>query len=90
MHGKVSILVVDAPKSKGDQNMTEKQVFKTTWAGKDLTIEVGQMAKQANGAALIRFGDTVVLTAAVGSRKPRPGDFFPLTVNYEEKNVCGR
>ncbi|EUJ51162.1 polynucleotide phosphorylase/polyadenylase [Listeria rocourtiae FSL F6-920] len=65
--------------------MTEKQVFKSTWAGKELAIEVGQMAKQANGAALIRYGDTVVLTAAVGSRKPRPGDFFPLTVNYEEK-----
>ncbi|MBC1336283.1 polyribonucleotide nucleotidyltransferase [Listeria booriae] len=65
--------------------MSEKQVFKSTWAGKDLVIEVGQMAKQANGAALIRYGDTVVLTAAVGSRKPRPGDFFPLTVNYEEK-----
>ncbi|MBC1473113.1 polyribonucleotide nucleotidyltransferase [Listeria grandensis] len=65
--------------------MSEKQVFKSTWAGKELVIEVGQMAKQANGAALIRYGDTVVLTAAVGSRKPRPGDFFPLTVNYEEK-----
>ncbi|EAF3512129.1 polyribonucleotide nucleotidyltransferase [Listeria monocytogenes] len=65
--------------------MSEKQVFSTEWAGKTLSVEVGQLAKQASGAALIRYGDTVVLTAAVGSKKPRPGDFFPLTVNYEEK-----
>ncbi|WP_163652738.1 polyribonucleotide nucleotidyltransferase [Listeria sp. PSOL-1] len=65
--------------------MSEKQVFTTELAGKKLTIEVGQLAKQASGAALVRYGDTVVLTAAVGSKKPRPGDFFPLTVNYEEK-----
>ncbi|WP_115345559.1 polyribonucleotide nucleotidyltransferase [Listeria grayi] len=63
----------------------EKQVFSTEWAGQKLFIEVGQLAKQASGAALVRYGDTVVLTAAVGSKKPRPGDFFPLTVNYEEK-----
>lgn len=63
----------------------EKQVFSTEWAGQKLSIEVGQLAKQASGAALVRYGDTVVLTAAVGSKKPRPGDFFPLTVNYEEK-----
>ncbi|EKZ1477563.1 polyribonucleotide nucleotidyltransferase [Listeria monocytogenes] len=65
--------------------MSEKQVFSTEWAGKTLSVEVGQLAKQASGAALIRYGDTVVLTAAVGSKKPRSGDFFPLTVNYEEK-----
>lgn len=65
--------------------MSEKQVFSTEWAGKTLSVEVGQLAKQASGAALIRYGDTVVLTAAVGFKKPRPGDFFPLTVNYEEK-----
>lgn len=67
--------------------MSEKQVFSTEWAGKTLSVEVGQLAKQASGAALIRYGDTVVLTAAVGSKKPRPGDFFPLTVNYEEKCI---
>ncbi len=65
--------------------MSEKQVFQTELAGKKLQIEVGQLAKQASGAALVRYGDTVVLTATVGSKKPRPGDFFPLTVNYEEK-----
>lgn len=63
----------------------EKQVFSTEWAGRKLSIEIGQLAKQASGAALVRYGDTVVLTAAVGSKKPKPGDFFPLTVNYEEK-----
>ncbi|MHC5252428.1 polyribonucleotide nucleotidyltransferase [Listeria kieliensis] len=65
--------------------MSEKQVFTTELAGKTLAVEVGQLAKQASGAALVRFGDTAVLTATVGSKKPRPGDFFPLTVNYEEK-----
>ncbi|MBC1521117.1 polyribonucleotide nucleotidyltransferase [Listeria aquatica] len=65
--------------------MSEKQVFTTELAGKTLAVEVGQLAKQASGAALVRFGDTAVLTASVGSKKPRPGDFFPLTVNYEEK-----
>ncbi|MBM7579905.1 polyribonucleotide nucleotidyltransferase [Jeotgalibacillus terrae] len=65
-----------------DQN---KQVFTTNWAGRELTVEVGQLAKQASGAALIRYGDTVVLSTAVGSKEPKPLDFFPLTVNYEER-----
>ncbi|MGX6979941.1 polyribonucleotide nucleotidyltransferase [Vagococcus elongatus] len=65
--------------------MSEKKVFSTTWGGRPLSVEVGQLAKQANGAVLIRYGDTVVLTAAVASREPRDVDFFPLTVNYEEK-----
>ena len=63
----------------------EKKVFKTEWAGRSLTIETGQLAKQANGAVLVRYGDTVVLSTAVASKDPRDGDFFPLTVNYEEK-----
>ena len=63
----------------------EKKVFKTEWAGRSLTIETGQLAKQANGAVLVRYGDTVVLFTAVASKEPRDGDFFPLTVNYEEK-----
>ena len=63
----------------------EKKVFKTEWAGRSLTIEIGQLAKQANGAVLVRYGDTVVLSTAVASKEPRDGDFFPLTVNYEEK-----
>ncbi|MBA8770876.1 polyribonucleotide nucleotidyltransferase [Staphylococcus coagulans] len=63
----------------------EKKVFKTEWANQPLTIETGQLAKQANGAVLVRYGDTVVLSTATASKEPRDGDFFPLTVNYEEK-----
>ncbi|WP_413509001.1 polyribonucleotide nucleotidyltransferase [Carnobacterium maltaromaticum] len=65
--------------------MTEKQIFTKEWAGRTLTIETGQLAKQANGAVLVRYGDTVVLTAAVASKKAKDVDFFPLTVNYDEK-----
>lgn len=65
--------------------MSEKQVFKTTWGGRPLQIEVGQLAKQANGAVLVRYGDTVVLSAAVASKEAKETDFFPLTINYEEK-----
>ncbi len=63
----------------------EKKVFKTEWANQPLTIETGQLAKQGNGAVLVRYGDTVVLSTATASKEPRDGDFFPLTVNYEEK-----
>lgn len=63
----------------------EKKVFKTEWANRSLTIETGQLAKQANGAVLVRYGDTVVLSTAVASKEPRDVDFFPLMVNYEEK-----
>lgn len=62
-----------------------KQVFEMTFAGKPLVVEVGQVAKQANGAAVIRYGESTVLTAAVMSKKMSTGDFFPLQVNYEEK-----
>lgn len=65
--------------------MSEKQVFRMDWAGRPLQVEIGQVAKQANGAVLVRYGDTVVLTAAVGTKEPKDTDFFPLTVNYEEK-----
>ncbi|MEL0537722.1 polyribonucleotide nucleotidyltransferase [Staphylococcus debuckii] len=63
----------------------EKKVFKTEWANRPLSIETGQMAKQAKGAVLVRYGDTVVLSTATASKEPRDGDFFPLMVNYEEK-----
>lgn len=63
----------------------EKRVFSIDWAGRKLSVEVGQLAKQANGAALIRYGDTVVLSTATASKEPKPLDFFPLTVNYEER-----
>lgn len=65
--------------------MSNKQVFSTTLGGRPLSVEIGELAKQANGAVLVRYGDTVVLTAAVASKKASTGDFFPLTVNYIEK-----
>ncbi|MBO0432849.1 polyribonucleotide nucleotidyltransferase [Enterococcus sp. DIV0660C] len=65
--------------------MSEKQVFKMMWGGRPLEVEVGQLAKQANGAVLVRYGDTVVLSAAVASKEAKDTDFFPLTINYEEK-----
>ena len=65
--------------------MSEKKVFSYNWGGRQLTVEIGQLAKQANGAVLVRYGDTVVLTAAVGTKQAKDTDFFPLTVNYEEK-----
>lgn len=71
---------------RGDTYMSqEKKVFKTEWAGRPLIIETGQLAKQANGAVLVRYGDTVVLSTATASKEPRDVDFFPLMVNYEEK-----
>lgn len=62
-----------------------KQTFETTFAGRPLVVEIGQVAKQANGAAVIRYGESTVLSAAVMSKKMSTGDFFPLQVNYEEK-----
>ncbi|WP_243386912.1 polyribonucleotide nucleotidyltransferase [Bacillus kexueae] len=63
----------------------EKHVFSIEWAGRTLSVEVGQLAKQANGAVLVRYGDTVVLSTATASKEPKAVDFFPLTVNYEER-----
>ena len=65
--------------------MSEKKVYSYEGGGRLLQVEIGQLAKQANGAVLVRYGDTVVLTAAVGTKQAKDTDFFPLTVNYEEK-----
>lgn len=65
--------------------MSEKKGYSYEWGGRLLQVEIGQLAKQANGAVLVRYGDTVVLTAAVGTKQAKDTDFFPLTVNYEEK-----
>jgi len=60
--------------------------FTMELAGKTLTVDVGRVAKQANGAAFMHYGDTTVLSTATASEKPREGiDFFPLSVEYEEK-----
>ncbi|RFU71334.1 polyribonucleotide nucleotidyltransferase [Peribacillus saganii] len=62
-----------------------KKSYSFNWAGRTLTVEAGQLAKQANGAALVRYGDTAVLSTATASKEPKNLDFFPLTVNYEER-----
>ena len=55
-------------------------------AGRTLTVDIGRVAKQANGAALMHYGDTTVLATATASKEPREGiDFFPLSVEYEER-----
>lgn len=59
--------------------------FQMDLAGRTLTIETGELAKQAGGAALVRYGDTVVLVTATASKEAKDIDFFPLTVDYEEK-----
>ncbi|CAH0346142.1 polyribonucleotide nucleotidyltransferase [Bacillus sp. CECT 9360] len=63
----------------------EKKTYSFDWAGRSLTVEVGQLAKQANGAVLVRYGDSAVLSTATASKEPKPLSFFPLTVNYEER-----
>lgn len=62
-----------------------KQTFQMTFAGKPLVVEIGQVAKQANSAAVVRYGDSTVLCAATMSKKMATTNFFPLQVNYEEK-----
>lgn len=63
----------------------QKHVYSMDWAGRKLTVEIGQLAKQANGAVLVRYGDSAVLSTATASKEPKNLDFFPLTVNYEER-----
>ena len=56
------------------------------WAGRKLVLETGKIARQADGAVLASYGETTVLATVVGAKAPKPGqDFFPLTVNYQEK-----
>jgi polyribonucleotide nucleotidyltransferase len=59
------------------------------WAGRPLTLETGKIARQADGAVLATYGETVVLATVVSAKEPKPGlDFFPLTVNYQEKTFA--
>jgi len=64
--------------------MSPKQ-FKTVWAGQELVVEIGRLAGQANGAALVTYGQSVVLATCVMSDRPREVDYLPLIVDYEEK-----
>jgi polyribonucleotide nucleotidyltransferase len=63
----------------------DKQSFSADWAGRKLTLETGSLAKQANGAVFVRYGDTAVLSTVTASKEPKDLPFFPLTVNYEER-----
>ncbi len=63
-----------------------EKVFSREIAGREMRVTIGKVAEQANGAALVEYGDTVLLVTATASKKPREGiDFFPLSVDYEEK-----
>jgi len=64
--------------------MSPKQ-FKTDWAGRELKVEIGHLAQQANGAVLLTYGQTTVLATATMSGESRPVDYLPLTVDYEER-----
>src|SRR5690349_11777483 len=67
-------------------NIHRKEI---NWGGRKLTLEAGRIARQADGAVLVTYGETVVLCTAVGQKQPKPGvDFFPLTVNYQEKTFA--
>ncbi|HCP51658.1 MAG TPA: polyribonucleotide nucleotidyltransferase, partial [Ruminococcaceae bacterium] len=62
------------------------RVFETEFAGRPLKIETGKMAQLANGECLVRYGETTIHVAATAAAKPRDGiDFFPLSVDFEEK-----
>ncbi|MEQ8432854.1 MAG: polyribonucleotide nucleotidyltransferase [Oceanicaulis sp.] len=66
--------------------MFDIQTETIEWAGRTLTLETGRMARQADGAVLVTYGETTVLATAVAQKEVKPGmDFFPLTVNYQEK-----
>ena len=65
--------------------MEEKKVFEFNFKGKKITVEIGELAKQANAACLVRYDDTAILSATVMSNNATTADFFPLTINYQEK-----
>ncbi len=62
-----------------------ENTYKTDIGGKTLTIQAGKLAKQASGSVVVQYGDTIVLVTVVSSNEERPGDFLPLSVEYQEK-----
>ena len=71
---------------KNQEVIVMSKIYETEVAGRKLSLEFGKVAGLANGSVLVRYGDTVVVTAATASDKPRDGiDFFPLSIDYEEK-----
>src|SRR3546814_475021 len=70
-------------------NMFNIHKTELMWGGRKLVIETGKVARQADGAVMVTYGDTIVLCTAVAAKSPKPGvDFFPLTVNYQEKTFA--
>ena len=65
--------------------MSEVKHFEYNWAGRPVVVEIGEVAKQANGACIVKYGDTTVLSAAVSNNVASDADFFPLMVLYQEK-----
>ena len=62
------------------------KVYNTTYAGKELKIEIGKYAMQTNGSCLVTYDGTTILATAVASEKPKEGiDFFPLSIDYQER-----
>ena len=74
-----------APCKVSERGNMEKKVFELDFRGRKIVVEHGEMAKQAHGAVLVRYGDTVVLSTAVAADEAKNTDFFPLTVTFEEK-----
>ncbi|XSG81561.1 MAG: polyribonucleotide nucleotidyltransferase [Methyloligella sp. ZOD6] len=69
--------------------MLNPQTVEIEWAGRPLKLETGRLARQADGAVLVQYGETTVLATATAAKEPRAGiDFFPLTVNYQEKTFA--
>jgi polyribonucleotide nucleotidyltransferase len=69
--------------------MFDTHTVEIEWAGRPLKLETGKIARQADGAVLATYGETVVLATVVSAKSPKPGqDFFPLTVNYQEKTYA--
>ncbi|MGL4241726.1 MAG: polyribonucleotide nucleotidyltransferase, partial [Beijerinckiaceae bacterium] len=69
--------------------MFDHQKVSINWGGRKLTLETGKIARQADGAVLATYGESVVLATVVSAKEPKAGiDFFPLTVNYQEKTFA--
>ncbi|MBD1373479.1 polyribonucleotide nucleotidyltransferase [Hazenella sp. IB182357] len=65
--------------------MLDAKIFETELAGRSFSLEIGKFAGQANGSVMVRYGDSAVLAVVVASKEPKDLNFFPLTVNYEER-----
>ena len=72
-----------------ETDMFNKHSVEIDWGGRPLKLETGKIARQADGAVLATYGETVVLATVVAAKSPREGvDFLPLTVDYQRKDLC--